>query len=101
MKLHVLAATAVACSLALAGCQTLDTRIAEVSDRLAARCAELKAAVIVVDLFAPDKLRAAVGRGEVVLHTVCAKPPRSAADLAIAIGEAIKAVQAIDAAKRS
>ncbi len=100
MKLHVLAAGAVACSLALAGCQTLDTRIAEVSDRLAARCSDLKAAVIVVDLFAPDKLRAAAAQGEAVLNTVCAKPPRSTADLAIAVGETIKALQAIDAAKR-
>lgn len=87
-------------ALALAGCQTLDTRIAEVSDRLAARCADLKAAVIVVDLFAPEKLRTAVAQGEAMLNTVCAKPPRSAADLAIAVGETIKALQAIDAARR-
>lgn len=99
MNVRVLAAAAVACSIALAGCQPLDTRIAEVSDRLAARCADLKAAVIVVDLFAPEKLRAAVAQGEVVLNTVCAKPPRSTADLAISVGEAIKALQAIDAAR--
>lgn len=100
MKLHVLAAAAVACSLALAGCQTLDTRIADVSERLVSRCSDLKAAIIVVDLFAPEKLRLAVAQGEVVLNTVCTKPPRSAADLAIAVGETIKALQAIDAAKR-
>ena len=87
-------------TIALAGCQTLDTKIAEVSDRLATRCGDLKAAIVVVDLFAPEKLRAAIGQGEVVLNTVCAKPPRSAADLTIAIGETIKALQAIEAAKR-
>lgn len=100
MKLHVLAAAAVACSIALAGCQTLDTRIAETSDRLASRCSDLKAAIIVVDFFAPEKLRAAVRQGEVVLNTACAKPPRSVADLTIAVGETIKALQAIDVAKR-
>lgn len=99
MKRIILALVALG-SLALAGCQTLDTRIAEVSDRLAARCSDLKAAIIVVDLFAPAKLRTAIGQGEAVLNTVCAKPPRSAADLAIAVGEAIKALQAIEAARR-
>lgn len=99
MKRFVLALVALG-SLALAGCQTLDTRIAEVSDRLATRCADLKTAIVVVDLFAPEKLRAAVAQGDAVLTTFCAKPPRSAAELAIATGEIIKALQAIEAAKR-
>lgn len=102
MKYSILAALAVACSIALAGCQTtaIDSSIAKASDRLASRCADLKAAIIVVDLFAPEKQRAAVKQGETVLDTFCAKPPRTAADLAIALGETLKAQQAINAAKR-
>lgn len=100
MKPHVLAAGAVACSLALAGCQTLDSNIAQASDRLSARCTDLQAAALVVDLLAPEKVRAAAQQGQVVLAQFCAKPPRTAADLAIAIGETIKALQAIDAARK-
>ncbi|WP_038366425.1 hypothetical protein [Bosea sp. UNC402CLCol] len=46
-------------SLALADCQTLDSQIAQVSDRLSARCADLQTAALTVDLFAPEKVRAA------------------------------------------
>ncbi|MGO4287489.1 hypothetical protein [Bosea sp. TAB14] len=87
-------------SLTLAGCQTLDSQIAQVSDRLSARCADLQTAALTVDLFAPEKVRAAAQQGQVVLAQFCAKPPRSAADLAIAIGETMKALQAIEAAKK-
>ncbi|QEL21714.1 hypothetical protein FQV39_03315 [Bosea sp. F3-2] len=99
MKRTVLALGALG-ALALAGCQTLDSRIAEISDRLSARCADLQTAALAVDLFAPEKVRAAARQGQVVLSQFCAKPPRTAADLAIAIGETIKALQAIEAAKR-
>ncbi|MGO4171539.1 hypothetical protein [Bosea sp. TAF32] len=101
MKRIVLALGALG-ALALAGCQTtaIDSRIAEASDRLSARCADLQTAALAVDLFAPEKVRAAAQQGQVVLSQFCAKPPRTAADLAIAIGETIKAVQAIEAAKR-
>ncbi|MGF7055405.1 hypothetical protein GGC47_004616 [Bosea sp. OAE752] len=87
-------------TLALAGCQTLDSQIAQVSDRLSARCADLQTAALTVDLFAPEKARAAAQQGQVVLAQFRAKPPRSAADLAIAIGETMKALQAIEAAKK-
>lgn len=89
-------------ALALAGCQTtaIDNRIAEISDRLAARCVELKTSVLAVDLFAPEKVRAAVRQGEVVLDHFCAKPPRTAAELANAIGETLQAAQAIEAARK-
>jgi outer membrane murein-binding lipoprotein Lpp len=99
MKRIVLALVASG-ALALAGCQTLDGKIAEASDRLSARCADLQTAALAVDLFAPEKVRAAAQQGQVVLSQFCAKPPRTAADLAIAIGETMKALQAIEAAKR-
>ncbi|WP_038367819.1 hypothetical protein [Bosea sp. UNC402CLCol] len=99
MKRVVLALVALG-SLALAGCQTLDSQIAQVSDRLSARCADLQTAALTVDLLAPERVRAAAQQGQVVLAQFCAKPPRSAADLAIAIGETMKALQAIESAKK-
>lgn len=101
MKRLTLAALAVACSLTLGGCLTaVDRKIAEVSDKLAARCVELQTATAVVDLFAPEKVRIAIANGRAVIATFCAAPPRSAAELAIATGKVLEAVQAIETAKR-
>lgn len=94
-------AAALACALAAGGCLTaIDSRIAEISDRLSARCAELQTAALAVDLFAPEKVRAAAAQGQAVLARFCASPPRNAAELALAIAETIRAQQALDAAKR-
>jgi uncharacterized protein (UPF0147 family) len=99
MKRTVLALVALG-ALALAGCQALDSRIAETSDRLSARCADLQTAALAVDLLAPENVRAAAQQGQVALSQFCAKPPPIAADLAIAIGETIRTLQVIEAAKR-
>lgn len=103
MKHSILAGLALASALALGACQpgAIDARIADASDRFVARCSELRTAAAAIDLFAPEKLRTAVRQGDTVLATVCAEPPRTAADLAIAIGKTIKALQAIEAAKRA
>lgn len=98
MKKTVL--VAIAFAGLLAACQTIDARIAEISDRLAARCVELQSAVAVVDLVAPENVRSAVGQGRIVFDRFCAKPPRTAAELAMAIGEILQAKQTIDAAKK-
>ena len=98
---NVLAAVAVAC--ALAGCKPLadlDNRVAETSSSLAARCGELKTAVLLVDVFAPESVRAAARKGEVALNRFCAKPPTTVAELTIAVGEIIQAQQALAAAKK-
>lgn len=91
-----------ACRLGRPGacCQTLDSQIAATSERLSAGCADLQTAAFAVDLLAPEKLRGAAEQGRVVLAEFCAKPPRTATDLAIAIGETMKALQAIDVARR-
>lgn len=102
MKNRILAAGAFACALTLGGCLTsIDARIAEISDRLAARCVELQAAAIAVDLLAPEKVRTAVADARGVFDRFCATPPRTSAELLIAIADVIRAKQAIDVAKRA
>ncbi|AZO77460.1 MULTISPECIES: hypothetical protein [unclassified Bosea (in: a-proteobacteria)] len=102
MKNRILFAGAVACALALGGCLTsIDAEIAKISDRLAARCVELQTAVTAVDLLAPEKVRAATADARGVFDRFCAKPPRTSAELLIAIADVIRAKQAVDAAKRA
>ena len=100
MKSRLFAAGALAC--ALYACQTIaiDGRIAEISDRLAARCVELQTAGLAVDLLAPERVRVAVSDARTVFDRFCAKPPRTSADLLVAIADVIRAKQAVDAAKR-
>lgn len=91
-------------SLALAGCQTLadiDARVAQASDKLAARCVELKALVVAVDVLAPQRVRDAVAVATPIFDQACANPPRTLTDVLIMTAEVIRAKQAIEAAKRS
>lgn len=102
MKHRIVLAGALGCALALGGCLTsIDAEIAKVSDRLAARCVELQTAVTAVDLLAPAKVRTATAEAREVFDRFCAKPPRSSADLLIAIADVIRAKQAVEAAKRA
>lgn len=102
MTSRLILAGALACAFPLGGCLTsIDGRIAEVSDRLAARCVELQSAALAVDLLAPEKVRAAVSEAREVFDRFCAKPPRTSAELLVAIADVIRAKQAVDAAKRS
>lgn len=94
-------ALALTCALAAGGCVTaIDTRIAEVSDRLAARCLELQSTGLAVDLLAPETVRAATVDARAVFDRFCAQPPRTSAELLVAIADVIRARQAIEAAKR-
>ncbi|RYF31244.1 MAG: hypothetical protein EOO23_03130 [Comamonadaceae bacterium] len=52
--------------------------------------------LIVVDLFAPERMRPAVSQAEVLLNTVCSKPWRRAADLVIAVGKRRKLIKTND-----
>lgn len=123
MKIRFLAAIAVACAIALGGCITteraagfgqitqgvaivmgetkLDPQIAKVSARLAERCGELQLAAVGVDLFAPETLRSAAKYGEAVVTVACANPPRTAGEVAIAIGKVVEAISRIEQAKRA
>ncbi|KFC73184.1 hypothetical protein FG93_01928 [Bosea sp. LC85] len=96
MKHRILAAVAGACALALGACQTtaIDGRIAQVSTRLAERCADLQTAAVAVDLFAPEKLRAAARDAEAALATFCAKPPKNVAQALVALADAYAAIEA-------
>lgn len=111
---RILAALAVACAIALGGCQTsatgwsqiaagvgqvlgetkADPQIAKVSARLAERCAELQTAALAVDLLAPDRLRDAAADGRRVIASFCAKPPTNVAQALVAIADAYAAIQA-------
>lgn len=111
---RIFAALALACAIALGGCQTsatgwgqiaagvgqvlgdtkIDPQIERVSARLAERCAELQTAAIAVDLFAPEKLRAAAADARAVVSTFCAKPPKNVADALVSIADAFAAIQA-------
>lgn len=98
---RTITAGAVACALALGGCLTaIDTRVAETSDRLAARCVELQTTVLAVDLLAPEKVRASIADARSVFDRFCAQPPRNSAELLVAIADVIRAKQVVDAAKR-
>lgn len=119
MNTRFLAALAVACSLALAGCQTrfdnptawgqiatgvgaiigktqIDPQIEKVSAKLAKYCTELQTAAVAVDAFAPDKLQEAARAGRIAIATFCARPPKNVAE---AIAGVITAYAAIDAAR--
>jgi hypothetical protein len=120
---RIILAAALGCALALGGCITaeraggfaqitqgvaivmgetkIDPQIAKVSSRLAERCGELQMAAVGVDLFAPDKLRSAGKYGEAVISTFCAAPPKTAAELAVAIGKVAEAIAAIERARRA
>lgn len=101
MKNRIILAGVVACALALGGClTTIDAEIAKISDRLAARCVELQITANAVDLLAPEKVRSAAADARAVFDRFCAKPPRTSADLLVAIADVIRAKQAVDAAKR-
>lgn len=111
---RILAALAVACAIALGGCQTsatgwsqiaagvgavlgetrIDPQIERVSVRLAERCAELQTAALAVDLVAPERLRSAAADGRAVIATFCAKPPKNVAQALVAIADAFAAIQA-------
>lgn len=111
---RIFAALALACAIALGGCQTsatgwgqiaagvgavlgetrLDPQIERVSTRLAERCAELQTAALAVDLFAPEKLRSAAADGRAVIATFCASPPKNVAQALVAIADAFAAIQA-------
>ena len=123
MKNRIFAAAAIGCALALGGCITseraagfaqitqgvaivmgetkVDPQIAKVSARLAERCDTLQLAAVGVDLFAPEKLRDAGKYGEAVIATFCAAPPKTAGEVAIAIGKVAEAIAAIERAKRA
>lgn len=102
LKNRTLSAGAVACALALGGCMTsIDAAIAKISQRLAARCVELQTAVTAVDLLAPEKVRAATADARGVFDRLCARPPRTSAELLVAIADVIRTKQADDAAKRA
>lgn len=91
-------------TITLAGCQTLadiDARVAQASDKLAARCVELKALITAVDILAPQNVRDAVAKTQPVFDRACAQPPRSLADVLLLTAEVLQAKQAIDNAKRS
>ncbi len=120
MTSRFLAALAVACSLALAGCQTLnnptawgqiaagvgaiigetqvDPQIAKVSDKLARYCDELQTAAIAIDAFAPDKVQQAARDGRVALASFCAGPPRNVAAAITGVAAAYAAIVAARAA---
>lgn len=101
MKTRLILAGALACAIPLGGCLTaIDAEIATISDRLAARCVELQTVVTAVDLLAPETVRSATADARGTFDRFCAKPPRSSADLLVAIAEVIRARQAVDAAKR-
>lgn len=111
---RIFAALALACAIALGGCQTsatgwgqiaagvgqvlgatkIDPQIERVSARLAERCAELQTAALAVDLLAPEKLRTAAGDGRAVIATFCAKPPKNVAEALVAIADAYAAILA-------
>ncbi len=117
MKPHVLAAAAVACSLALAGCQTrfdnsaawgqiatgvgtiigqtdIDPQVGKVSARLAKHCTELQAAAFAVHLYAPDKLQEAARNGRLALASFCASPPSNVAEAIAGVARAYAAIAA-------
>jgi hypothetical protein len=110
---RIFAALALACAIALGGCQTnatgwgqlaagvgavlgetkIDHQIERVSARLAERCAEVQTAALAVDLFAPDKLRAAAADGRAVVASFCARPPKNIATALAALADAYAAIQ--------
>ena len=111
---RILAALALACAVALGGCQTsatgwghiatgvgailgetrVDPQIERVSARLAERCADLQTAAVAIDLFAPEKLRAAVSDAQAVLSSFCARPPKNVAAALVALADTFAAIQA-------
>lgn len=114
---RILAALAVACSIALAGCQStlnnptawgqiavgvgqiigetkVDPQIEKVSAKLARYCTELQTAAIAVDVLAPEKLQSAAQDGKIALATFCAKPPRNVAEAIAAVASAYAAIAA-------
>lgn len=118
---RILAALAVACSLALAGCQTrfdnptawgqiaagvgavvgetkVDPQIEKISARLARYCTELQTAAVAVDVLAPEKLRQAAQDGKIALATFCARPPRNVAEAVAGVAAAYAAIAAARAA---
>lgn len=111
------AALAVACALALAGCQTslnnptawgqiaagvgaivgeteIDPQIERVSAKLARYCVDLQTAALAVDLVAPEKLQRAAQDGKIALATFCAKPPRNVTEAIASVASAYAAIAA-------
>lgn len=101
---RILAAVAVACALALAGCQTstsaagwgqiaagagqvigstkADGQVAKASAKLEQYCAGLRAVALSATLFAPERNRLAAQQAAVAVNKICDAPP---ADVASAL----------------
>lgn len=114
-----LAALAVACSLAIAGCNAtaenwrdfaiatgaivgetrIDPRIEKVSAKLAEHCVTVQTAAIAVDLLAPPKVQAAAQDARAVVASFCAAPPRNVSQALVALASAYVAIEAARAGR--
>lgn len=122
MTRRIFAALAVACALALAGCQTsqtsatgwgqiaagvgqvigstkADEKVAKASAQLAKYCGQIEMAAFAVDLFAPEKVQRAAVDARIAFATVCAKPPQNVADALVSAAAAYAAIEAARAGR--
>lgn len=123
MKHRILAALAVACSIALAGCQSWNTqtsaagweqiatgagqvigktkadeKVAKASAELAKYCGALQAVAVGATIFAPEKQKNVAAMAAAAANTVCANPP---SDVATALTTAAAAYGAVIAAQNA
>lgn len=123
MKHRIIAALAVACSIALAGCQSwnsqtsaagwgqiaagagqvigktkADEQVAKASAELAKYCGALQAVAVGATIFAPEKQKNVAAMAAAAVSTVCANPP---SDVASALTTAAAAYGAVVAAQQA
>ncbi|MGO4666604.1 hypothetical protein [Bosea sp. 2RAB26] len=119
---RLFAAVAVACALALAGCQTTQTsatgwsqiaagvgqvigstkadgQVAKASAQLIKYCGQIELAAFAVDMFAPEKIQRATADARIVFATVCAKPPQSVVEALVSAAAAYAAIEAARAGR--
>lgn len=92
MRIPILAAVA-AGALSLAACQSIDGHVASASDQLVKQCGLLQGAVAIAAATTDGKLQSHIVKGQAVLLTVCANPPRDTAGALIVVADAINAVR--------
>lgn len=113
MSRRILAAAALLCALALAGCQSVavpppilgaaapaskaDAAVAKTSAELARYCGLTRAALAAVGLFASPKMQEAAAYASAVVGTVCAAPPSDVRGAIDTVGRAYSAVRAASA----
>lgn len=123
MKHRIIAAIAVACALALGGCQSwtsqtsaegwnqiaqgvgqvvgktkADDQVAKASAELAKYCGALQAVAVGATIFAPEKQKNVAAMAAAAVNTVCANPP---SDVASALTTAAAAYGAVIAAQNA